>query len=206
MKSCGKHQKQSKFVNNSLFPGIGTDRNGLYTVDTGTGAATLVGDHGINDLFSVAWDSTTDTLYAAQFLGGSGLYTLDQGNGSATTIDPGMDRGIGGLMYDASRDMLVGSSDGAGDLYDIDRGTGAQTLLFDGPFVNDSGLVHDTVHDLYWGIDWSGNLFHYDPNNGYARTDVMTGLASHDGLAYIPAPGSLAVLGLGGLVATRRRR
>ncbi len=181
-------------------------RMGLYDVSTSTGNATLLGTHGITDLFSVAWDSTTDTLYAAQFSGGTGLYTLDQADGTPTTVNAGMSNGIGGLMYDGSRDMLIGSNDGGGDLYDIDRSDGTQTLLFDGPFVNDSGLTHDTVNDLYWGIDWSGVLFNYDPNNGYARTDVMTGLGAHDGLAYIPAPGSLALLGLGGLFAARRRR
>lgn len=181
-------------------------RAALYTVDTGTGTASFVGAHGINDLFALAWDTSTGTMYASQFAGGSGLYTLDPSTGAPTTINPAMSAGIGGLTYNFSTDQLVGSNDGAGDLYDIDRATGAQTLIFDGPFVNDSGLAYDAMNNYYWGIDWSGVLFYYDIGAGYARTDVLTGLGAHDGLAWVPAPGSLALLGLGGLAAARRRR
>ncbi len=58
----------------------------LYTVNLTTGAATLVGTHGINDLFGLAFDSSTGTLYATQFSGGTGLYTLNKTTGAATFI------------------------------------------------------------------------------------------------------------------------
>ncbi|MEW6249723.1 MAG: PEP-CTERM sorting domain-containing protein [Planctomycetota bacterium] len=53
-------------------------------------------------------------------------------------------------------------------------------------------------------MDWSGNLFRYDISAGYARTTVMTGLAAHDGLIYIPEPAALGLLALG-VLALRRR-
>lgn len=191
-----------------LYMVAGRGNNALYTVDINTGAATLVGNHGITDLFGLEWDSRNNVMYATQFSGGRGLYSLSLSNGTATVINPAMALGIGGLAYNSNTDQLIGSNDGAGDLYEINRSNGAQTLLFDGPFVNDSGLTYDPVNNYLWGIDWSGVLFRYDVSNNYARTDVLTGLGAYDGLAYfaVPAPGALALLGLGGVVGARRRR
>ncbi len=60
-----------------------------------------------------------------------------------------------------------------------------RTLLFNGHAVNDSGLTYDPDKNLFWDIDFSGNLFSYDPTNAFARTTHLTGLGSHDGLAYL---------------------
>jgi len=194
----------------------GRNNNALYTVDRGTGAATLVGNHGISDLFGLAYDSLNDVLYATQFSRGSGLYSLDTSTGAATTINGAMANEIGGLAYNSLTDQLIGIEDGAGDLYDLNRANGAQTLLFNGSFVNDSGLAYDPDMNLYWDIDYSGNLYSYDPTNGYARTTHLTGLGSFDGLTYLysrgpvdtPAPAPLALLGLGlmGFGLMRKRR
>ena len=109
------------------------------------------------------------------------------------------------MAYNSRDDDLIGVSDGAGDLYSIDRSNGAQTLLFEGPFTNDSGLAYDSERHILWDIDWSGNLIFFDIANGYARTDVLSGLGPHDGLAFVPEPTSLLLIGLGPLCALRRR-
>ena len=163
----------------------------LYTVDPSTGTATLIGLYGVADLFGLAFDSRNNTLYGTQFSGGSGLYELNTSTGAATLIGT-LTNQIGGLAYNPFTDALVGMEDGAGDLYEINRSDASQTLLFDGPFVNDSGLAFDPDLNLYWDIDWDGNLFSYDPTSGYSRTTQLSGLGSHDGLAYQSAPLVLA--------------
>lgn len=39
---------------------------------------------------------------------------------------------------------------------------------------------------IYWAIDWSGNLYTYDPNAGYTRTQQANGLGALDGLTFVP--------------------
>ena len=188
----------------TLYMVDGRGAQSLYTVDTGSGKATLVGRHGVRDLFGLAYDSKNDDLYGATFTGTLRLYTMDRGDGSGNA-GPALAHRVGGLAYNSRDDVLIGIEDGAGDLWAIDRNTGDMKLLFAGPFTNDSGLAYDSEKHMLWDIDWSGNLFSYDIANGYARTTHKTGLGSHDGLAFVPEPTSLLLIGLGALAAFRRR-
>jgi hypothetical protein len=70
-------------------------------------------------------------------------------------------------------------------MFTIDRMTGAPTILSNAGFINNCGLAYDPFMDLFWAIDWSGDLFTYDPNAGYTRTLVLGGLGSHDGMTYV---------------------
>ncbi len=171
----------------TLYMIDGRGAESLYTVDRNTGAATLVGAHGVTDLFGLAYDSSNDVLYATQFSGGTGFYSLDIDTGVATFIGD-MGRGIGGLSYNPNTDQLVGVRPGFGDLYEIDRATGATTLLYDGDYTDDSGLTYDPDRNLYWDIDWSGDFYSYDPDYGYIRLTHLSGLGAYDGAAYVPAP------------------
>ncbi|MCL4196914.1 MAG: hypothetical protein KJZ69_05420 [Phycisphaerales bacterium] len=172
----------------TMYMAPGRNNNSLYRVNLNTGAATLIGSHGVIDMFGLAFDTSTNTLYATQFSQGTNFYRVNTSSGAATLIG-NMGRGIGGLAYDYRGDRLIGVQDGAGDLFDINRSTGATTLLYDGPYCNDSGLAYDPERNYLWGIDWNGVLYYFDVNSGFARTDVRTGLGAHDGLEWVGALG-----------------
>jgi hypothetical protein len=196
----------------TVYMAGGRGNNNLYTVNQATGAANLVGSHGINDLFGLAFDSLNNTLYGSQFAGGSGLFSLNTSDGSSTTINASMGSPMGGLAYNSLTDMLVGINDGGGNLYNINRTNGTQTLLGNGGSLNDSGLAFDADKNLYWDVDYSGNLFSYDPTNNYARTTHLSGLGSFDGATYlnttsvpVPEPSTLAIFALGMIGLASRR-
>jgi len=157
--------------------------SGLYTVDITDGTTTLVGDHGFTDMFSLAYDSANGTMYSGRSSGGAtGFYSMDLSSGTATLIgDPGIN--LDGLTYDPVRDEVVGAYAGPGDLYDMNLTSGSASLIYDGDFFNNAGLAWDADTQLYWMIDWSGVMYTFDPNNGFARSTIMTGLGAHDSLS-----------------------
>ena len=174
-----------------LIDGRGNEE--LYEVNRNTGQATLIGPHGITDLFGLAFDSKNNVLYATVFSTGE-LYSLNVNNGQAAFI---ANTGISGdgLAYDSLNDRLVGLVGGSGDVYEINRVNGQATLLFNGAFVNNNGLAYDPDKDLFWAIDFDGNLFTFDPNNGFLRTTEVNGLTPHTALAYLVTPTQTAVGG-----------
>ena len=196
----------------TLYALGGRDNAGLYTVNTATGAATLVGMHNANDLFGLAFDSSTNTLYGTQFATARGFFTLNQSTGAATFIAT-MSLGIGGLTYNSDDDELVGTNDGSGQLYSIDRATGAQTFLASPGNIDDSDIVYDPSANLYYQADYTGNFYVIDPSNDYARTLLLEGLGNVDGLelvgagpAPVPEPSTWALITVGLAVVGFRRR
>ena len=170
-------------TNQILWMIDGRPQEALYTVDLGTGAASLVGIHGVEDLFGLAHDPTTNTLYGTTRTP-FGFYSMNMMTGAASFIgDPGNEGD--GLAYDSLRDQLVALAGGGGQMFTIDRMTAAPTILSMQGFINNCGLAYDPFQDLYWAIDWSGDLYTYDPNAGYTRTLMLSGLGAHDGLTYV---------------------
>ncbi|MCX4243706.1 hypothetical protein [Paraliomyxa miuraensis] len=170
-------------TNGILWMIDGRPLEALYTVNMATGAASLVGVHGIDDLFGLAHDPTTNTLFGSGE-SPTGFYSMNTMTGAASLIgDPAM--AADGLTYDSTRDQIVALAAGGGTMYSIDRMTGAPTVLSNAGFIDNCGLAYDPFQDLYWAIDWSGNLYTYDPNMAYTRTLVLSGLGSHDGLTYV---------------------
>lgn len=170
-------------TNGVLWMIDGRPLEALYTVNINTGAASLVGIHGIEDLFGLAHDPTTNTLYGSGE-SPTGFYSMSMMTGAPTLIGDPL-HAADGLTYDSTRDQIVALAGGGGELYSIDRMTGGVTILSNQGFINNCGLAYDPFQDLFWAIDWSGDLYTYDPNAGYTRSLVLGGLGSHDGMTYI---------------------
>jgi hypothetical protein len=67
----------------------GVDDFNLYTINTTTGAATLVGSTGLAEsLEGIAYDAATNTLYLNTGLNDESLYTLNTTTGAATLVGP----------------------------------------------------------------------------------------------------------------------
>lgn len=179
--------------NDILYMIGGRNNNNLYSVNRSTGLATLIGSHGLTDLFGLAYDSANNVLYASSD-DNSRLYTLDTGTGAATQVGY-MGEEMCGLAYNSTTDTLIAiDSRSTGErLYSINRTTAATTLLYtdDGDGNNVGGLAYDPDKNLYWYIDAFSRIYSYDIANGYLRDDSLSGLtydnrnAYLDGLAYL---------------------
>ncbi len=187
-------------TNGKMYLVQGFAGTSLYTVDLGSGSATLVGNHGNPDVFSLAYDPTSDKLYAGLSTRQTGFFSVDRGSGGLNLIgNPGIN--LDGLTYDPIRGKVVGAYAGPGDLYDMDVSNGSGTLIYNGDFFNNCGVAYDGDTGLYWMLDWSGNMYSFDPGNGYARTLHASGLGAHDALSAAGPAQSCITLAVDPLVA-----
>lgn len=163
----------------------------LYTVDTDTRTATLVGDSGLQ-IGGLAFDSS-GTLYGVD-AGSDRLVRISTTDGSATTVGD-IGQGIAfsmGFGYDATTDTLVASGRGAGLsslLLSIDAGDGSGTPIADTLTEAIVGMDVDPSGQL-WAIDGAldvEQLVRIDKASG-ATTVVSAG-----GLADFPGIGGLEI-------------
>ena len=180
----------------------GRGDNNLYTLNLNTGAATLIGNHQINDLFALGWDPVSGNLFAQD--SSSGFWMINKLTAGATSMGSNSVY-PGGLTYNFTSGMMVLSeAGGSGGFYSINLGTGAATLLANSAWRNDNDAVHSSASNTYFSMDWSGNLYAID--SGYNQTTLGTGFGSVASVEIVPEPATMAILGLGALALARRRR
>ncbi len=177
-------------VNQKLYmaTGRGAQLNSLYTVNITTGAATLVGTHGIVDGFALGFDGTNQ-LFLMGTGNGNQLYRLDPVNAAATLIGtPAAGARIEGMTYDSKRQTFVGiSTNGAVNTLNVT--TAAATLVGTAEFLNDFGTTYDPAIDRYWVADVSNRLSEIDPTNNYMLTVKLPAIGTHAGIALaLPPP------------------
>ena len=191
----------------------GRGNDTLYTINLGTGAVNQVGMHGIDDMFSLAYDPVTHQLYGDATNGN--FYSLNTITGAATLIG---NNGIypGGMTYNSTTGQLIlAMAGGNGSFYSIDPATGAATLLGSPGFLNDNGVAWDAALGVYFVDDWNGQLYEVNPSTWtYSIVSNLNG-DPFDGIIDVsggggttPEPGSLILFGSGllGVAAVVRRR
>jgi hypothetical protein len=214
-------------ANSTLYMVDGRGAKSLYTVNTTTGAATLVGAHGLTDMFGIAFDTANGIMYGAQEILSSPLQSINLSTGVATAIGTGVGNArLGPLAYNNVTNQLIGLQDclSCAVLYSINIATGVQTVLRNtGLDTNNSGMTYDPALNRLWDVDVNGRLTYFDPAAGYVQVPVTTFATSLTGLAYVtgavappaitPVPtlsdfglALLAIMLLGAAVVSLRRR
>jgi len=133
------HQALAAPGTGTLF---GTDAaNGnLITVDTVTGLGTIVGSMGGPSFPSLAFDHTTNTMFAGSGAGGGDLFTVNTGNGATNLVAisnlgfaaiGGMDFRSDGTLF-AAVNIAGDGGTGSDHLATINKITGQATII--GPF------------------------------------------------------------------------
>jgi hypothetical protein len=165
--------------------GWATSPSQLYTVNLQTGAATLVGSMGANEIFGLAYDQVSNRLYASRSINGTGFYEIERSTGAATLVGtPGVH--LEALTWVGSTGELVGLRAGAASLHLIDPSDGSQSLLVSGSgFIHYGGMAWSSTSNRVFVLDLLGGLYQFDPTNGYARTTLLGGLGNFDGLVSV---------------------
>ena len=132
----------------------------LYELDTGSGAATLVGNNP-DRLSGLAYDSLRDQLVGVNDGFGS-LYEVDRSNGNTTLLGGGLLTDNSGLAYDSTLDLFW-HIDWSGNLVSYDPSAGyAKTVHLTGLFAHDGlAFVPDSAIMIDIDIDIK---FCSDPN------------------------------------------
>lgn len=199
-----------------LFDGLNT----YGTIDTGTGVftsmGTLSGPAASDNISGLSVDPTTGDWYISAL--GGGVATLYRGN-----IATGSFSAVGDIGFDLNIDLAIDSQGNAygmdiavDSLLSISLATGAGTLI--GPTgINtnfaqgmDFDYATDTLYATMYTIGGAGVFASISTVTGLATVlEDTTPLNAEMEMVVataIPAPGALALLGLGAVVSRRRRR
>lgn len=190
--------------------GLDAGSGRLYSVNPGTGTATvLAGALFTSNANGLAYDANRDRLWISNNSGQIQFYDLLSGqHGSAGNT--GLTN-LEGLAFDAASDTLYALRDTDDRIYTIATDTLASAAI--SPALeggNWRGLAFDssTGNLVATRVGLSTFMVEFDPSSGQvvASGDLSEIGPFVQGLAYIPAPGSLVLVGVGGLVLTRRGR
>jgi hypothetical protein len=191
----------------------------LYRVNTLTGATTLVGSLGLEDVFEgdLAFDAPSGILYGINQAGAGGpkLFRINRATGAASGLVP--------IQNSASSDFSALAFDGVGRMWAVD--TAQDTLVQLNPVTAQRIQTFPLGRDLgtVAGMTWdptTGTMYLADgqpqtQQEGFYTVNLSNGAlnliapltgtdAGYSGLAYIPAPPGVAVFAAA--LATRRRR
>jgi len=152
--------------------GVVSDDNDLVTIDTLTGARTVIGNIGV-PIYGLAFDQTTNTLYGVSYDGAnSALYTISAGGGVGTYVGDCAAQVLINLACSPAGVLYAVSIDDD-NLYTIDKTTGAATIV--GPIGFDASYAQDMEIDQNTGICYMA-AYNNTTESGEARiVDLTTG-------------------------------
>jgi len=163
-----------------------SNTKGLYRVNLQTGAATLVGLHGITNLLALAYHPPTNQFYAVARETGENLYRLDPATGAATLVGPTNISQIEGLAWDSRRNVMMALSFVTSTLYSLNLTTAVATPVASTTGLVNLGMTYDPVRDRFWVAETTPNIYQLDPNAGFARSTVATFSNTHSCIAFVP--------------------
>ncbi len=202
---------------NTVFANDGTTlRSGLLGAGAPTNEVTTTDAAGALISF-VGLAFANGDLYGTRNVGDEAIYRINTTSGVATVVldYAESDYDVGGLAFNPADGLFYGTNDdttpGSG-LYSFDVfGSGAINLVTPYPAGEtdiDGLAVGNGV--AYLVEDEAGNTIHpYDLGSGTYLPSLLSPMTSSEifsGAAWVPAPTSITLLGLGSLAATRRRR
>lgn len=207
--------------NTGTLYGTDTVSNGLYKVDTSTGAATFVATLSIspNGSTGLAFDINSNRLFMTWDSINSALYSIDPLTGATTAIGGGLGVSIEALGYDPFHAILYGIAQDA-NLYQISTSTGAATLIgalgVAWGFPSTFGADYDASNDTLYAVNSFGDndrLFTVNTSTGEATLVGSLGfggvaaLGIDSGMTAVPLASTLPLLGsaLGFFGLFRRR-
>jgi hypothetical protein len=114
--------------------GEGTGNDAFYSVNPSTGAATLIGNTGLEVAFGLAYDSAADTIYGLGLVspGLRGLVTFNRATGQATPVSPlatSQPSSTNGLAFDSVNNRVLAYNFDDGQIYGFHPVTGERSTL-----------------------------------------------------------------------------
>jgi hypothetical protein len=152
-----------------MYSASGPTDGSLYSVNTSTAAATLIGPHGLNEIQGLAIHPATHELWGIVLgVTESTLYRVAAAHGDAllkVTVPVANMRTIAfsesGTLYGATT---------SGGLYELDTETGDATLIGTSAGINYSGLSQSPTSQLFYasvrGVIGRDRIFIVDTTNG----------------------------------------
>jgi DNA-binding beta-propeller fold protein YncE len=168
-----------------------TSLDSLFTLDLGTGAATLVGAYGDSAIVmhGIEYVPATDTLYGVSSHN-NGLYEINKTTGAATLIGTSGLTSFSNIGWNSTTGVMYLTNSGADSFYTVDLATGATTLI--GPLgtsTNPNGLAFDPDTGTLYMVDNSTDSFYsIDMGTGAATLIGATGMSNALGLAWLDGP------------------